>query len=109
MKKIMSIIAITAIAAFAGCNSYGSGTYHSTNCYNNGTRQTWDTFKTGNMTQTYYNNSNGVRGTTNQFNYSNGNYHRTYTNNNGYRSTTEKVGNCYFFRDNQGNSRTKCY
>lgn len=106
MKKIIMMIAILAIAAFAGCNSFGSNTWKSTNCYNNGTSQHWNSYKAGNFTNTTYSNSNGVYGNTNQFNYGNGNFNRTYTNNKGYSSTTNKIGNTYYFNDNKGNYRT---
>lgn len=71
------MIAIIAIAAFAGCNSFGSNNWKSTNCYNNGTSQHWNSYKAGNFTNTTYSNSNGVYGNTNQFNYGNGNFNRT--------------------------------
>ncbi len=109
MKKVFIIIIAFAAIAFAGCNTFGSDTYSTTTCYNNGKSQTWTTTRTGNYTTTNYRNSDGKRGTTNQFNYGNGNYSRTYHNNDGYRSTTNKYGNCYTFRDSNGNYRTKCH
>ena len=110
MKKIIATIAIFAITVFAGCNSYGSGNWKTTDCYHNGTSEHWNSYNSGNFTNTTYSNSNGVRGNSNQYNYGNGNYDRTYTNNQGYRSTTTKLGNTYYFNDNQGNRRTTtCY
>ena len=105
MKNILIFIIFMAINIYAGCTSYGNENFNSTNCYNNGTSEHWDSYRSGNYTNTTYRNSNGVRGTTDQINYDNGNYNRTYRNNQGYRSTTDKIGNTYF-RDNQGNRRT---
>lgn len=110
MKKIIATVAIFAITVFAGCNSYDSGNWKTTDCYHNGTSEHWNSYNSGNFTNTTYSNSNGVHGNSNQYNYGNGNYDRTYTNNQGYRSTTTKVGNTYYFNDNQGNRRTTtCY
>ena len=106
MKKIIILIAMFIMTANAGCNSYGNNSWKSTNCYHNGTSEHWNSYKTGNFTNTTYRNSNGIRGNTNQYNYGNGNYDRTYSNNQGYRSTTNKIGNSYYFRDNKGNYRT---
>lgn len=108
MKKAIFTILALAIAAFASCYTYGSDSYKTTNCYENGKSESWTTYKTGNYTTTNYSNSDGKRGTTNQTTFSNGDYHRTYRNNDGYSSTTNKYGRCYTFRDSYGNYRTKC-
>ena len=109
MKKIGILLMGLAISAYAGCSSFGGNGWHTTNCYEKGVRHTWQSNNFGSVTTTNYNNSDGTRGTSNQFNFGNGNYQRTYQNNNGYRSTTSKIGNCYFFNDNQGNRRSRCY
>ena len=109
MKKTLIMIIALAVATFANCYTYGSDSYSTTNCYENGKRESWTTTRSGSMTTTTYRNSDGTTGRTNQYNYGNGDYNRTYRNNKGYSSTTTKSGNCYRFRDNNGNTRTKCY
>lgn len=104
--KTPTIILLLAMVVYANCNSFGTNSFHTTNCYSNGVRETWNTTNTGNTSTTYYSNNQGTRGTSEQYNYGNGNYDRTYRNNSGYRSTTSKVGDTYYFRDNQGNRRT---
>lgn len=109
MKYVFILILTLVINSAAGCNSFGNNSYHTTSCYDKGYRQTWNTSNYGSISTTYYSSNKGTRGTTNQYNWVNGNYNRTYRNNHGYRSTTTKTGNCYFFSDNQGNHRSKCY
>lgn len=111
MKKIIHLILAFAFGCSyaANCNTYGTDNWSSTRCSDNGYRQTWDSYKSGNTTVTKYRNNQGTRGTSNQYNYTNGDYTRTYKNNNGYKSTVKKVGNCFYFKDNAGNRRSSCY